>query len=313
MTYKSLPAPAFVRTGFLSMSEALGIVSLLPLSVPTDPEILLQQSLLDDQIQALLVDEAGGGEYPIPSQFWQTTAVAAAFRELRVRAPVKIDGGILHRSGWIIFDAHIIRRAICPLLKQPELPLEASATLKDPSYKHLVFNGIQKAKGDAFDEAVRQWRTSGEAAQAIERPVFTAKIESHAARIARLAELQKRSMSLGSVPGGAPDLASPATDPSASRAPLVIDGVAKRIETPTANIVTGPDKARQLRDLKAFLEPLAAQLGGNPPQSKRPKFADLRQDAEGAIKREVPRDTLRDLLDSDFPNLKRGRGRSVKE
>ena len=226
MNFKQIAAPRVVKAGYLSISETLGAISLLPLVTATAPATLLQQLMLDNWTPAILVDAANGAEHPIPPSFWQSTSSDKAFQSLMIEAPVGSSG--VPRAGWIVFRAQLVRRALSPLLKGPELPPEAAALLSDPAYKHVVSIGIQQAQEAAFDEAVKRWRQAGQAAPAIEKTIFTAQVESPAERIARQSVMQERSKSLGQLPCSPADLADAEV---IVRHPKVIDGKAARIET----------------------------------------------------------------------------------
>jgi hypothetical protein len=268
MKYEQVEAPRAVKAGQLPICDALGAISLLPLASPTAPAALLQQLMLDNRTPGIFVDAATGNEHPVSPAFWQSAASDQTFRGLMIEFPLRVHGLERRLSGWIVFDAVVLKRAVAMRLRPPELLPEVVAALNDPDRKQMVVTGIQQGKEATFDEGVKRWQASGAAALPIEKTMFTATIPTPAERVARQAKLQRRGGRLGSLSSIAPDLIS---TPRPSADGMVLNGLAVRVEQDEA---TGARPSTQKKPaapsmIRDWIENKAKALDGRPPLSQR--------------------------------------------
>jgi hypothetical protein len=207
MDYRVIGEPGLVKDGFLSFSEALEVLSLLPLKDSAPPEKLLRRLLLMGRAQGILVQSDSGKEYPIVQSFWQSAPADAAFKELIVSARVLVDAYTeRYLKGWIVLRSPILRPAVMALLP---IASEDVAFFKAMINDNIAKGFLAKKQEATFDEAVRRCRAARSAGVVAERmsvpvfatPEFQAKIKAaQLERVETVARAQAASMSLGSVP-----------------------------------------------------------------------------------------------------------------
>lgn len=201
MDYRSIGDPATVKPGHLSISWALEIISLLPLTHPTKPEILLPQLMLAGHVRAVLIDANTGDECAIVSTFWQSEPAGEAFRALKISAPVHWAGRTVQRTGWVVLNAAHLQRALAPYIATH---IDARLVYRSPDgARHFGVTLTEAASRTAFDEAVRRCRAAriaGAAPEQVTVPAHELRKETGAEHFAFRAETRARATGLGPAP-----------------------------------------------------------------------------------------------------------------
>jgi hypothetical protein len=198
MNYKGIEQPQHIKSEHLSISQALGILSLLPLAKPEDPVTLLRRLMLENWTPGILIAASDGKEWPILQQYWQSAPSAEAFqkRDITIRfaatpatlwKPVDVPGHVVIRRA-------LLRRAALDgaLIQWPETPETWAGCKQDNLYRQVVVPAMQGARAAAFDEAVERWEDQGEAATAVQKPTINVRTrkEAEVERVARQAGRQ---------------------------------------------------------------------------------------------------------------------------
>lgn len=168
--YRSIGEPGFIAPGKACISQALEIISLLPLRNPEGPEAILRRLFATNAVPATLIRcDVGheGDTANVMREWWQGPSADAAFKTLMVRARVIVGYGVATLPGWIVMDVGMLRRAVQPLIKRPETDKALQGL--EPVRQFLAQANTVNAE-KAFDEAARRCiasRIVGVAAESI--------------------------------------------------------------------------------------------------------------------------------------------------